>query len=118
MPSRLSHSNSDGVKGRGAAEVACLGFCEELDSEAEFFPPVGVEGFAMFLAESLKRRKPKRKGLTIATGAHGGRQENASAATLDVASKVGEGSPKTDVIVDEKVRATGDDRPVESRLES
>jgi hypothetical protein len=55
LPSRLSHSSSDGVKGRGAAEVPCLGLGEEIDAETEVFPPLGVEGFAMLLSKSLKR---------------------------------------------------------------
>jgi hypothetical protein len=61
LPSRLSHSRSESVEGRGATEVARFGLCEEVDAEAELLPPVGIEGFAMLCAESLKRWDAKRK---------------------------------------------------------
>ncbi len=50
-PSRLSHSSSDGVNGRGAEEIAGLGFGEDVDAEADVVPPLIVEELAMLLGQ-------------------------------------------------------------------
>jgi len=49
LPSCLSHSISDGVKGRGTEKVTCLGFGESVEPETETLLPVSFEGFAMLL---------------------------------------------------------------------
>jgi hypothetical protein len=60
-PSRLSHSSSDGVNGRGAEEIAGFGLGEDVDAEADVVPPVFVEEFAMLLRERVKRLGAQRK---------------------------------------------------------
>jgi hypothetical protein len=116
-PSRLSHSNSNGVNGRGAEEIAGLGLGEEVDAEADVFLPVFVEEFAMLLRERVKRLGTERKCLTSAARAQGGRQDDHAAVALDVAPKVREGAAEADVVVHEDVVAPGLDLSVERRLE-
>ena len=53
-PSRLSHSSSDGVNGRGAEEITGAGFGDDVGAEADVVPPVFVEEFAMLLRERVK----------------------------------------------------------------
>ena len=115
-PSRLSHSSSDGVNGRGAQEIAGLGLGEDVDAEADVVPPVFVE-FAMLVRERVKRRGAKRKHLTATARAQRGRQDDRTAVALDVAPKVRESATKADVIVHQDVIASGLDLSVERRLE-
>ncbi len=89
-PSRLSHSTSDGVNGRGAEEIAGLGFGEDVDAEADVVPPVFVEEFAMLLRERVKRLGAQRKYLTSTARAQRGRQDDGAAVALDVAPEVRE----------------------------
>ena len=49
-PSRLSHSSSDGVNGRGAEEIAGFGLGEDVDAEAD------VDVVASGLDLPVKRR--------------------------------------------------------------
>jgi hypothetical protein len=70
-PSRLSHSSSDGVNGRGAEQIAGLGLGEEVDAEADEVSPVVVERFAMLLGESVKRLGAECKYLAAAACAQG-----------------------------------------------
>ena len=115
-PSRLSHSSSDGVNGRGAQEIAGLGLGEDVDAEADVVPPVFVE-FAMLVRERVKRSGAKRKHLTATARAQRGRQDDRTAVALDVAPKVRESATKADVIVHQDVIASGLDLSVERRLE-
>src|ERR1019366_271551 len=87
-PSRLSHSSSDGVNGRGAEEIAGFGFGEDVDAEADVVPPVFVEEFAMLLKERVKRLGAQRKYLTSTARAQRGRQDDGAAVALDVAPEV------------------------------
>jgi hypothetical protein len=117
-PSRLSHSSSDGVNGRGAEEIAGLGFGEEVDAEADEVPPVVVEEFAMLLKERVKRLGTERKYLTSAARAQRGRQDHGAALALDVTPKVRESAAEADVVVHEDMVASGLDLSVERWLES
>jgi hypothetical protein len=111
-PSRLSHSSSDGVNGRGAEEIAGFGLGEDVDAEADVVPPVFVEEFAMLLRERVKRLGAQRKYLTSTARAQRGRQDDRAAVALDMAPKVREGATEADMIVHEDVVASGLDLPV------
>jgi hypothetical protein len=65
-PSRLSHSSSDGVNGRGAEEITGLGFDEDVDAEADVFSPVFVESSPCLSREG--RAKGGRGARTPAGG--------------------------------------------------
>lgn len=116
-PSRISHSISDGVNGRGTKEVACLGFGEEVEPKSEGFLPVAFEGFAMFAPEILAGFGLQCKDLAPAASAQGRRQDDAPASRLDVAPQVCQRSAETDVIVHQDVELAGRDGSGEGGLE-
>jgi len=117
LPSRLSHSISDGVNGRGAKEVACLGFGEGVEAEAEVLSPVLVEGDAMLLQQIVKGFGTQRKDLAPPARAQRRRQNDPTASALDMAAQIRQRAAEPDMIIDQEIRLPGLHGPLEGRLE-